>query len=282
MAETRRFRNLPVMSFVEHLPAARWRESIVAYWVRRTGAQNETAGRRVYADGCADLIYNAGNSTALFYPKALPTEPIPLHPGRLYLGGTMTAYALVSSEPGCLLTGIRFRPGGFYALFGLTMEPAVDAVIEFPEEELQLSMQEPEELEQRLDRWFDSRIEPPPGKYDFAVIRRTVYRSGGQVSVEELAKVAHVSSRTLERIFKENVGIPPKEFLRIARFQEVLKRLRQIAGSPVTEESLMRIAFEFGYYDHAHLTNEFKKYSGILPSELSHFYKTGIAGDLYF
>jgi AraC-like DNA-binding protein len=70
------------------------------------------------------------------------------------------------------------------------------------------------------------------------------------------------------------------------RFQEVLKRLQQAGegnGSLIlSEESLFRIAVEFGYYDHAHLTNEFKKYSGILPSELSHFYKTGIAGSQYF
>jgi AraC-like DNA-binding protein len=100
--------------------------------------------------------------------------------------------------------------------------------------------------------------------------------------VEALAREAHVSNRTLERIFKENVGIPPKEFLRIVRFQEVLKRLQQTGGRMVSDESLLRIAFELGYYDHAHLTNEFKKYAGILPSELSHFYKTGIAGGQYF
>ena len=82
-------------------------------------------------------------------------------------------------------------------------------------------------------------------------------------AVEALAQEAHVSNRTLERIFKENVGIPPKEFLRIVRFQEVLKRLRQ---TDVSEESLLRVAFGLGYYDHAHLTNEFKKYAGILPS----------------
>jgi AraC-like DNA-binding protein len=50
----------------------------------------------------------------------------------------------------------------------------------------------------------------------------------------------------------------------------------------IPEESLLRIAFELGYYDHAHLTNEFKRYAGIRPSELSRFYKTGIANGQYF
>jgi AraC-like DNA-binding protein len=202
----------------------------------------------------------------------------------------MTAYGVISSEPSSLLTGIRFKPGGFYALFGQTMETSVDAVIEFPEKELGALLLEAEGMSLRLDRWFGDRAALEGGrpwdKYDFAVLRERMVDSGGQISVDALAQGMHVSSRTLERIFKENVGIPPKEFLRIVRFQEVLKRLRQAGGKDGTpapaDESLLRIAFELGYYDHAHLTNEFKKYAGILPSELSHFYKTGIAGGQYF
>ena len=287
---TRRIRNLPWMSLKEFLPAAGWHEHIAAYWVRTTSVG--PAGRRVYADGCADLICNASDSTAYFHPMARQEAVIPLYPGRLYLGGTMTAYGVVRSDAECVFTGIRFLPGGFYSVFAQTMEPAVDAVVEFPDRQLCLLMREPEGLAKRLDRWFEERAMSGTGKHDFASIRSRIYDSGGQVSVETLASEVHVSNRTLERIFKENVGIPPKEFLRIVRFQEVLKRLREagegspvgvkVGGPAVLEESLLRIAFELGYYDHAHLTNEFKKYAGILPSELSHFYKTGIAGGQYF
>ena len=265
------------MSFVEYLPAPALRAHIAAYWVRRAGAG--PGGRRVYADGCADVICNAGAGTAYYHPMARQDVEIPLVPGVLYLGGTMTAYGVVRSEPGSLFTGIRFRPGGFYALFAQTMEPAVDTVLPFAEEELRLAMQSEEGLALRLDRWFDGRPRPRPGRYDFSSLRGLVDSSGGQVSVEALAKEAHVSNRTLERIFNQNVGIPPKEFLRIVRFQEVFKRLRNTDAS---DESLLRIAYELGYYDHAHLTNEFKKYAGILPSQLSHFYKTGIGSSRYF
>ena len=256
------------------MPAPGLQDHIAAYWVRRTGRDAQRSGRRVYADGCADLIYNGGDSPAWFNPMARPEEMIPLYPGQLYLGGTMTAYGIVRSEPGCLLTGIRFRPGGFYAFYGITMEPAVDAVIGFSDGELAARMSQAGVPGKRLDQWFKAKI--VSGRSDFAGLCAEAYRTGGQITVDELATRWHMSNRTLERVFKEHVGIPPKEFLRIVRFQEVLKRL------PVSGESLLRIAFELGYYDHAHLTNEFKKYSGVLPSELSHFYKTGIAGGRYF
>ncbi|SEN03623.1 AraC-type DNA-binding protein [Mucilaginibacter gossypiicola] len=269
------------MSFTNLLPAIDWREHIAAYWARKTEPDETSFARRVYADGCIDLIYNAGYSIAHFYPMAGQQMEIPLRPGQLYLGGTMTAYGVLKSDVGCLLTGIRFWPGGFYALFPKTTQPAVDSLIEFPNEELCKLMGDAENIDIRLDQWFADRLAPKPGKYDFAFLRKRMYNSGGQVSVEELAEEMFVSNRTLERIFKQNVGIPPKEFLRIVRFREVLKRLRN-APPAATKESLLQIAFELGYFDHAHLTNEFKKYSGVLPSELSHFYKTGIAGGLYF
>src|SRR6185437_2319134 len=265
------------MAFLEYLPAPGLQAHISAYWVRR--AEAEPGGRRVYADGCADVFYNAGTGMAYYHPMARQEVVIRLEPGVLYLGGTMTAYGVVRSEPGSVFTGIRFRPGGFYALFAQTMEPAVDTVLPFPDEELRLVMQEEDGLASRLDRWFDSRSLPRAARYDFSALRGLVDASGGQISVEALAKEAHVSSRTLERIFNQNVGIPPKEFLRIVRLQEVFKRLQK---TDTSDESLLRVAYELGYYDHAHLTNEFKKYAGILPKELSHFYKTGIGGGGYF
>ena len=272
------------MPFTEYIPSGGLKDYIAAYWVRKTDRREKTSGRRVYADGCSDIIVNTGDSIAWFNPMAHADLIIPLHPGFMYLGGTMTAYGVMNSMAGCTLTGIRFRPGGFYALYGSPMEAVVDRVIEFPEKELLPLMEEEEGLAARLDTYFSAK--KITGANDFASIYNVIHLSGEKLSVDELSRICHVSNRTMERIFKKNVGIPPKEFISIVRFQKVLKRLRQMGAHDVaqgvSEESLMRIAFELGYYDHAHLTNEFKKYAGILPSELSHFYKTGIARGLYF
>jgi len=267
------------MPFTEYIPSGALADYIDAYWVRQTSPSAKTAGRRVYADGCADIIANTGHSVAWFNPTARLDQSIPLHPGRMYLGGTMTAYGVVSGEAGYTLTGIRFRPGGFFALYGTPMTETVDQLIEFPDGKLFALMEQEEELPSRLDAYFSLLKRPMPG-HDFTSIYQKVYECKGQVSVEDLSRDFHVGNRTMERIFKENVGIPPKEFIKIVRFQEVLRRLRQI--KPEGEESLLRIAFELGYYDHAHLTNEFKRYAGIRPSELSRFYKTGIANEQYF
>jgi len=153
------------------------------------------------------------------------------------------------------------------------MAPAVDSLLAFSELDLQLLMGR-EPLAPLLDDYLSAK--KINTRHDFSSIYKVIYASKGQIAVEALAKECHMSKRTMERVFSENVGIPPKEFILIVRFQEVLRRLR------ARRESLLRIAFELGYHDHAHLTNAFKKYAGILPSELSRFYKTGIADGQYF
>jgi AraC-like DNA-binding protein len=298
------------MSYIEYAPAASLQDYIAAYWVREAPSGQDSSGRRVYADGCADIIVNTGSTTAWFNPMARAGDAIPLHPGRMYLGGTMTEYGVVTSSAGCILTGIRFRPGGFYALYGQPMAPAVDSLLEFTDHSLQpLLDNEPlvhseRDLPSRLDTYFIAK--KIRTRHNFSGIYKTILLSKGQISVEALSNECHMTRRTMERVFKENVGIPPKEFIRIVRFQEVLRRLRlvdtkrlrvdtkrlrtdmkgqradmrELQGAP--RESLLRIAYELGYHDHAHLTNEFKKYAGILPSELSRFYKTGQAFGEYF
>lgn len=260
------------MPFTEYIPAPALRDYIDAYWVRETPLTNsplQPVSRRVYADGCADIFANTGITTSYF------NTTVSMQPGHLYLGGTMTAYGLVSSIPNSLFTGIRFRPGGFFALYRIPMEEAVDLVIEFPDQELLSILSSTDArglttdtigLTTRLDKYFLTK--PVRLKHDFVSIYQKVYRLKGQLSVEDLSRECHVSHRTMDRIFKQNVGINPKEFLRIVRFQEVLQRLQRSASGQAPEESLLRIAYELGYYDHAHLTNEFKKYSGINPSEL--------------
>jgi len=287
------------MSYIKFSPAATLADHIDAYWVRKTDRNARSPGRRVYADGCADIIVNTGSATAWFNPMARAGDLIPLHPGHMYLGGTMTEYGVVTTPAGCILTGIRFKPGGFYALYKQPMAPAVDSLLPFTDPSLQPLMDNAplvrsgQDLASRLDVYFTAK-KIATGKHtartektrnDFNTAYKTILLSKGQISVEALSKECHMSRRTMERVFKENVGIPPKEFTRIVRFQEVLRRLRQTDTSEVQatpRESLLRIAFDMGYHDHAHLTNEFKKYAGILPSELSRFYKTGQAFGEYF
>ncbi|MFZ5451424.1 MAG: helix-turn-helix domain-containing protein [Thermodesulfobacteriota bacterium] len=86
---------------------------------------------------------------------------------------------------------------------------------------------------------------------------------GGQIQVQELAGLLGTSIRTLERAFLAEVGISPKKFLRLVRFQHAIDRVRNRL-----QNSLADVAYDCGYADQSHLIREFKDLTGRLPSRL--------------
>lgn len=92
----------------------------------------------------------------------------------------------------------------------------------------------------------------------------------GMISVAQLAQAAGVSTRQLERLFHERVGISPKQFVRIVRFQEVLRATRTGAEALRRRSGLAgwaAVALEHGFYDQAHFINDFKTFVGRTPGE---------------
>ncbi|VXC39299.1 DNA-binding protein [Arthrobacter sp. 9V] len=79
--------------------------------------------------------------------------------------------------------------------------------------------------------------------------------------MEDVASRLSVSPRTLQRIAGKYVGLSPSALIRRRRLQDAA----ELARSNQTAD-LAAIAVELGYADHAHLTNDFRKYLGFTPS----------------
>lgn len=84
----------------------------------------------------------------------------------------------------------------------------------------------------------------------------------GNISITRLAEHYSMSRRHLTRIFRNVVGLSPKEFSKIIRFQKAVYAQR--AGL-----NWERISFNLGYYDQPHYIKEIKQYTGKSPRELS-------------
>jgi AraC-like DNA-binding protein len=79
-------------------------------------------------------------------------------------------------------------------------------------------------------------------------------------SVLDVAREAGLSRRRFAQLFREQVGLTPKLYCRLRRFQDVLSRIS--LGAPVDWADL---ALAGGYCDQAHFANEFRHFSGISP-----------------
>jgi len=79
-------------------------------------------------------------------------------------------------------------------------------------------------------------------------------------SVLDVSKDTGLSRRRFAQLFREQVGITPKLYCRLHRFQRVLNHIA--SGAPVDWAD---VALAGGYCDQAHLANEFRDFSGITP-----------------
>lgn len=71
------------------------------------------------------------------------------------------------------------------------------------------------------------------------------------------------SKISMERHFKEIVGLLPKQFLTITRFNHAYFKIVQSS-----EKEWFDVVSEFNYFDQSHFIKEFKRYSGFTPSQL--------------
>lgn len=81
------------------------------------------------------------------------------------------------------------------------------------------------------------------------------------VTVTDLADHVNISTRSLQRLAAKYIGLSPTALIRRRRLQEAAERLRQAPDLDLTS-----LAIEFGYSDHAHLTNDFRISLGFTPS----------------
>jgi AraC-like DNA-binding protein len=229
---------------------------IDAYWTS-TSSETSLVSDRIMPDGCIDIILNLGtdflseNGTFTMKHEAA------------YLVGTMTRYKDVIRQAGTSLVGIRFKPGAFSSFYKFSaLHEVANTAIEFEQNLAPAITPDTVQINTALDHFFYKRItETSPALQQ---VMHEINLSKGRIAVSALAKQCAMSNRKLERIFNLHTGISPKEFINFVRYQNAFSQIEN-RHNP---KSLADIAFDCGYYDHAHLTNEVKKYTGVVPSRL--------------
>lgn len=91
---------------------------------------------------------------------------------------------------------------------------------------------------------------------------RQILREGDLFNIKSLTAKHGLSERYIQKLFVDNVGLAPRTFFHVHRFNKSL----QLIHSP--DLSLTSIAYDCGYYDQAHFIREFKRFTGLTPSEI--------------
>jgi AraC-like DNA-binding protein len=179
----------------------------------------------------------------------------------LILSGRVDAFTMV------------FQPGGFSTLFRVPAAEITNGDFDGEEvlgrrvSELYARLGEVSAFEDRVqiaDAWL-SAVRPASESVS-AVVRTawTVIRSSGSARISDLAHQTGLGIRQFERRFGREIGISPKLYARIIRFEAALQRR---AISPTTRWT--DIAHDLGYHDQMHMVHDFTRLSGDSPEAIA-------------
>lgn len=249
-------------------PAPPLRPYIDMYWML-SGYRSEQELVTLMPDGGITLVLNLGEGIrSKHYDGPIRNEGI-------YLVGTMLRSDEQELYGESRLLGIQFRPGAFTHFYRYEpMHRLANRVQEFERKMFPDLQKTIRYFVPYLDQFYLDHLSPP--KYSLMALVADIERHGGQIKTGALAKRHFITERQLERQFHQQIGVSPKEFITLTRFKHTFEKLQQNRR----QRSLLDIAWECGYYDHAHLTNDFKRYMGATPTALilSDFSKTLASG----
>jgi AraC-like DNA-binding protein len=229
---------------------------IDAFWTASGDGRN-LLSEKILPDGCVDIILNFGDNCKTDDGNCtIKTE-------KAYLVGPMKRFKTVQMSPETNLIGIRFKPGAFSSFYKFaSLHEVTDVTIEL-EKDLSPNLKSTDQnVTRNLNRFFEGRLTPP--KHTLFPIISDIQICKGNISVSDLASRHFITTKQLERNFRHYIGMSPKEFINLTRFRFVLPAIQD----KTCEKSLSAIAFEHGFYDHAHLSKEVRRYTGAVPSQL--------------
>jgi methylphosphotriester-DNA--protein-cysteine methyltransferase len=114
---------------------------------------------------------------------------------------------------------------------------------------------------EKTQRVLSARMAQPPHPAVGPAAAR-IQATAERCRIAELSEAIGLSRRRFEQIFRADIGMTPKAFQRLQRFRGALARIED-AG----RVGWAAFAQDRGYYDQAHLINEFRAHSGLTPPE---------------
>lgn len=214
-------------------------------------------------DGCATILFKRTASGVK---------------GEIY--GTVLEKLEESYDKGKQLYGVYFYPGELPPCIRLPMSELTENCIPLREAVWNVDwvkkLEETEDMKSWMKLFLQKfKEEPVPTIQQLkskkkqrivSSVNQCIIQSGGLVSIKELVDKLHYSERYIHEVYKERMGMSPKNFARIIQFQQALIQLEKTDIGGWTS-----FASDYGYYDQAHFCKEFKRNTGMTPKSFKKY-----------
>lgn len=231
----------------------------------------QTKAERVLPGGSSQIIINLGERRFRHFhtPDLNKADEY----DDVILSGMRTSHVYLDSHSRISTMGVVLQNGAVPALFDVPAGEFQDQVVSLRDlagsdisEWSEKLIEAPTVCEkfQRIEEFLSRLLTNSPTGFNPAVINAAelIRKSHGVISISEILNQTGYSRRWFSEVFRNTVGVNPKQYARLCRFQNAVSMLRDEAALNSTD-----IALRCGYFDQSHFIHDFKDFAGISPSE---------------
>jgi len=231
----------------------------------------------VFADARADLVFNMGAPYTRLEPGHVESirhsnvDAQRVHPITIKQRGEV------------IVAGVRFKTAGLGA-FVASVHRFTNRVVPLAtvfgrdivafERTIREKIGDAKAQGALLDDYFASRLDATDSKKELWALKSKIEAAHGLVRIDELCDEAGISIRQVDRLFREHLGIRPKTFARIARFQNAIGLLKKDPGCTMAD-----VAVRCGYYDQSHFVHDFRRFAGAAPKDKRGYFPASAPSD---
>ncbi|MGF1471466.1 MAG: DUF6597 domain-containing transcriptional factor [Rubrobacteraceae bacterium] len=256
------------MVYYAYKPGPPLSDFVKLFWFYE-GYDPPHAMERILPTGTADLVINLRDGPLKVYD--------PWDTGRFrrfghsLISGPHSDFFVIDTACQASTMGVHFEPGGAYPFLPVPASELCGAHVSLetlwgttaPElRDRLLEAETPEKKFQILEQTLLEKITRPPALHPAVVFALKEFRKPPHTQkVSDVADRIGLSQRRFIQVFRNAVGLTPKVFCRIRRFQQVLRRIEAEDRVAWTDAAL-----SCGYFDQAHFIHDFRAFSGLNPT----------------
>ena len=244
-------------------------EFVDIFWLYE-GYSSQQGTERILPTGTLELAINLHENELRFYDSEHP-ENCCRFSGAVISGAHGRDFT--PDSPGkILIIGVHFKPGGAFPFLGLPAGELADTHVDLEtlwgaqadhlRERLSEASTSAERFQLLQDALLRRLCRSVENHYAVSTALEMFGKNQHGPRVREIAQYLGISERRFIQVFKAEVGLTPKLFSRIQRFQHTRTVIQQ-NPSP----NWAHLALDLGYFDQSHLIREFHEFSGLSPTD---------------
>lgn len=254
--------------FLSYKPAPPLNDFVDQIWLA-SGYVGPHRRERLLPDGGVELVVNLAEDRVRLYDRHDPRKTTTV-PGAV-VSGPRSEFFVIGTADQLNVIGVHFRPGGAFPFFPMPADELINQTVGLESlwnsaaailRERLLAATTPAAQFAVLEHCLLEQLMHPLERHPAVAFGLQQFvLPARQPAVSDVVKRLGYSQRRFIELFSIQVGLTPKLFSRVRRFQRTLQVIRD------GDCDWAALALDCGFYDQAHLVHEFQAFAGMSPSE---------------